>query len=107
MLCLSAPAPTEIYTLSLHDALPILGFCNGRTCGHLINKMMGDTDSGPDFIHLRSQPPIRTISLDRKSTRLNSSHVAISYAVFCLKEKNANQLPVHAALVQRDAQRDP
>lgn len=41
-----------------------MGFCNGRTCGHLVNKMMNETDSGPDFIHLRSQPPIRTISFE-------------------------------------------
>lgn len=42
-----------------------MGFCNGRTCGHLINKITDDTKHAePDFIHLRSQPPIRTISFE-------------------------------------------
>src|SRR5580693_9138690 len=66
-------APTEIYTLSLHDALPISrGF---RGCDH------GRTHSELDA---RAWPR----ALDRKSTRLNSSHSSISYAVFCLKKKN-------------------
>ncbi|WP_072710381.1 (2Fe-2S)-binding protein [Lacicoccus alkaliphilus] len=40
-----------------------MGFCNGRTCGHLINKITGDTQHAePQFIHLKSQPPIRMIS---------------------------------------------
>src|SRR5256885_3796882 len=66
-------ATTEIYTLSLHDALPI---CSGRKGGH-------------DALH-RFTPICRcTVRLDRdrKSTRLNSSHLVISYAVFCLKKK--------------------
>src|SRR5438874_11945254 len=69
------PAPTEIYTLSLHDALPI--------CAQSIRWRYG-----------RIRPSSRDASrrrfkdgLDRKSTRLNSSHVEISYAVFCLKKK--------------------
>src|SRR5687768_18141519 len=74
------PAPTEIYTLSLHDALPILGdfcdvdaecetgTCRSRRC---VEACVGDADCGTD----------------RKSTRLNSSHGYISYAVFCLKKK--------------------
>src|SRR5579884_3937967 len=63
-------ATTEIYTLSLHDALPIL------------LRAVDDTPvwSVSCLFVARSQ--------DRKSTRLNSSHVAISYAVFCLKKKN-------------------
>src|SRR5690349_24511123 len=67
-------ATTEIYTLSLHDALPILpGPSFGRDRVH---------DQG------RSGAGRRLPSLgDRKSTRLNSSHVEISYAVFCLKKK--------------------
>src|SRR5689334_23691829 len=66
-------ATTEIYTLSLHDALPICrpaGACRSGT-------RTGRT------LHL---PAIRG-SADRKSTRLNSSHSSISYAVFCLKKK--------------------
>src|SRR5580700_12054142 len=65
-------ATTEIYTLSLHDALPIRR-CTGCTCtGSLMRSSRRRT--------ARSAP-------DRKSTRLNSSHVEISYAVFCLKKK--------------------
>src|SRR5437660_2230302 len=64
-------ATTEIYTLSLHDALPI--YADGYT-GRA--RMITDEDHGT------------VLGVDRKSTRLNSSHVAISYAVFCLKKKN-------------------
>src|SRR5215467_15068053 len=61
-------ATTEIYTLSLHDALPISGRCT-RPC-------------------LWARCPQRPAAAgDRKSTRLNSSHLVISYAVFCLKKK--------------------
>src|SRR6266513_4854283 len=68
------PATTEIYTLSLHDALPIsvLGICYGA---QLVAQQLGGEVA-------------RTGGGDRKSTRLNSSHVSISYAVFCLKKKN-------------------
>src|SRR6476620_8491164 len=63
-------ATTEIYTLSLHDALPIYGQAVGFG----------------DFVHIiRGNQKSRA---DRKSTRLNSSHANISYAVFCLKKKN-------------------
>src|SRR5215203_7196346 len=63
-------ATTEIYTLSLHDALPIY---------------LGRDVTPPDHGHRahRSAPS----QIDRKSTRLNSSHANISYAVFCLKKK--------------------
>src|SRR5947199_7614008 len=64
------PAPTEIYTLSLHDALPILQNWWGR-------------DDWPDLLGMSTQERVK----DRKSTRLNSSHLGISYAVFCLKKK--------------------
>src|SRR5215471_20527779 len=64
-------APTEIYTLSLHDALPI-----SRTAPGFPWSCRG-WGTGPD----------RRSAGDRKSTRLNSSHVEISYAVFCLKKK--------------------
>src|SRR5947207_15908826 len=68
-------ATTEIYTLSLHDALPISGVGVARSAGWGISV-------------IASTPCIRRPScLDRKSTRLNSSHTVISYAVFCLKKK--------------------
>src|SRR5438445_3647697 len=73
-------APTEIYTLSLHDALPIsdLG-CPLRFWRRLTRSA---------DIPVRSTFRTKVLHrLDRKSTRLNSSHANISYAVFCLKKK--------------------
>src|SRR5439155_27325170 len=77
-------ATTEIYTLSLHDALPICGiaWCAGncaRNCFCARSSFTGRKD-------------IPRTPRDRKSTRLNSSHVAISYAVFCLKKKNHKRI---------------
>src|SRR5207245_9549476 len=73
---LNATATTEIYTLSLHDALPISGRSGpaegGRLPLHATERQARGFDRG-----------------DRKSTRLNSSHGSISYAVFCLKKKNS------------------
>src|SRR5438876_11637752 len=81
-------APTEIYTLSLHDALPIF------------------QRSTPSFVSMaltvargRLRCPVRGRfdasrtrgATDRKSTRLNSSHPSISYAVFCLKKKKKSE----------------
>src|SRR2546427_11666324 len=70
-------ATTEIYTLSLHDALPICGWAPrpGAGCGRGGRDQVGAGD--------RESP----VQRDRKSTRLNSSHSQISYAVFCLKKK--------------------
>src|SRR5256885_13241915 len=66
-------ATTEIYTLSLHDALPIL---DAQQPIRL--RVPDDLDE-----------PFNLTHRDRKSTRLNSSHLVISYAVFCLKKKKA------------------
>src|SRR4051812_49739376 len=66
-------ATTEIYTLSLHDALPI--------SSALARALL------PQVATCRATPS-RWRRRDRKSTRLNSSHMSISYAVFCLKKKN-------------------
>src|SRR2546430_11808655 len=66
-------ATTEIYTLSLHDALPISATITTNHSGR--NRSCNITHA---------------IAQDRKSTRLNSSHSQISYAVFCLKKKNQN-----------------
>src|SRR5690625_6014430 len=71
-------SPTEIYTLSLHDALPIFLHRDDHL---LVLDKPHDMATMPRGAHVLS-------SADRKSTRLNSSHVAISYAVFCLKKKN-------------------
>src|SRR3712207_8706564 len=82
-------ATTEIYTLSLHDALPIslgdrvqtgvVGCCSlDEYEAGVIKK---HENVRPDKVHDRTE------HLDRKSTRLNSSHANISYAVFCLKKK--------------------
>src|SRR5256885_5382300 len=76
-------ATTEIYTLSLHDALPIY---------RLPRLVCAQTD--------RANPLYRSFreGLDRKSTRLNSSHLVISYAVFCLKKKTEDACPLLGTL---------
>src|SRR5207253_11475180 len=98
--------PTQLYTLSLHDALPIFASVTTHRvlaspgpfseCNPYPIARARESESilGP----VRSSPTAcrnvgRGINLgrDRKSTRLNSSHVAISYAVFCLKKKNEHE----------------
>src|SRR5690348_17684977 len=74
------PATTEIYTLSLHDALPILCANFGVVLGGIGVEIID--------VELLQQ---ETERLDRKSTRLNSSHPSISYAVFCLKKKTTER----------------
>src|SRR5207248_9062250 len=74
------PPPTTIYTLSLHDALPI--FLRQQSAGLELEHV----EPAPDFgAHDVAVVPVG--GPDRKSTRLNSSHRTISYAVFCLKKK--------------------
>src|SRR2546428_13934742 len=78
-------ATTEIYTLSLHDALPICGAHRPEQNEHgQIHQERRLSECFP-----RSVPdgPGVGVGRDRKSTRLNSSHDQISYAVFCLKKK--------------------
>src|SRR5437588_1952649 len=80
-------ATTEIYTLSLHDALPISA--QFRTAA--LARCPSAVTRGPRRTHRlvrRRRSDLRNI--DRKSTRLNSSHTVISYAVFCLKKKKKN-----------------
>src|SRR5207244_11696543 len=77
----TAPATTEIYTLSLHDAIPISA--SSYALGLDYNLTPGAARWGP----LRLNPANIRFRTDRKSTRLNSSHQIISYAVFCLKKK--------------------
>src|SRR5438477_7975708 len=87
----NATAPTEIYTLSLHDALPIY---RERSVSDLAradphrNRVIATV---MEVARVARQNVARatsmTVAIDRKSTRLNSSHMSISYAVFCLKKK--------------------
>src|SRR3712207_7419378 len=82
-------ATTEIYTLSLHDALPI--------CADALKLFPAEMIGAVGLKAMRAVFPRETIflpvggitpeTIDRKSTRLNSSHANISYAVFCLKKK--------------------
>src|SRR5258708_25674297 len=80
-------ATTEIYTLSLHDALPICRWLCDRACCARSRCWRAST-----------APPVRSsgpCTGDRKSTRLNSSHQIISYAVFCLKKKKQHETDLH------------
>src|SRR5690606_41647394 len=98
LFCFDHTATTEIYPLSLHDALPIFprplhrvavgGGDDGaliRDDRHLISGLF-DADGSIGHVGA-GQTAARDRAGDRKSTRLNSSHVKISYAVFCLKKK--------------------
>src|SRR3712207_6940758 len=82
-------ATTEIYTLSLHDALPILPLdAVRREAGR--RTAVRHAQSGDERPAIRGRPARgggAGVAEDRKSTRLNSSHANISYAVFCLKKK--------------------
>src|SRR3712207_7177631 len=79
-------ATTEIYTLSLHDALPI--FPEAADGGELLRVQAGAADERAIDVRLgHDRGDVRRLhGADRKSTRLNSSHANISYAVFCLKK---------------------
>src|SRR5439155_24511488 len=101
----TALAPAELYALSLHDALPISVYLprfrqpRGRRCDRREKRrLLRRRARAADGRRRRTAPPrfsrvLRgTLQLDRKSTRLNSSHVAISYAVFCLKKKQRQDL---------------
>src|SRR5438477_13123156 len=89
------PSTTQIYTLSLHDALPI--FAGSRPTNNVFmvdNLMVNDYANGSPGSGLGVNLGVDgiqefrvIIDQDRKSTRLNSSHMSISYAVFCLKKK--------------------
>src|SRR2546428_3586595 len=81
-------ATTEIYTLSLHDALPISPVEVVQRADGGEKGLLGDV--------LRCSG----VAEDRKSTRLNSSHDQISYAVFCLKKKKKTNSKRHAATLQ-------
>src|SRR5690606_41907810 len=92
-------ATTQIYPLSLHDALPILDREEGLAAffpyQRMVQELAGEScqkariDSSPEKSGNHCDP--QRSPTDRKSTRLNSSHVKISYAVFCLKKKKKKQ----------------
>src|SRR2546430_11858203 len=87
-------ATTEIYTLSLHDALPISYSRRHRTSWAQTGSAAQDTHK-------------RVNSRDRKSTRLNSSHSQISYAVFCLKKKKKSTPDLRVPDTRYSARADP
>src|SRR5690606_41664128 len=92
----NAPATTDIYTLSLHDALPIwrtlalLGTSLASGICRILaaRAVMVASAAGITMAFMG----MVLMLVDRKSTRLNSSHVKISYAVFCLKKKNKKNI---------------
>src|SRR5207247_10751364 len=105
-LLLTSTSPAAIYSLSLHDALPILQHrgvmlaaeltanLRQRGRGELLHDVHGHLPRKSDRARiaaylevLLAQIEVFAHALDRKSTRLNSSHEWISYAVFCLKKK--------------------
>src|SRR3712207_7873849 len=95
-------ATTEIYTLSLHDALPIFVPERGdeggeRAAEPTILRLHGRRSSRAEGLDLHVKHISRERKgrkRDRKSTRLNSSHANISYAVFCLKKKKNNIITI-------------
>src|SRR3712207_7710504 len=91
-------ATTEIYTLSLHDALPISksrsAVTVSRTRPPAITDCTSEIGARARAPTWTPQPTIATAIPDRKSTRLNSSHANISYAVFCLKQNWVAGRPV-------------
>src|SRR2546428_8030603 len=82
-------ATTEIYTLSLHDALPI---SVGRVASYTFAPVHAHQTIAASFA-------LDNAYQDRKSTRLNSSHDQISYAVFCLKKKQVHNQPHYTAAI--------
>src|SRR5699024_11827338 len=100
VLFVSVPATISYYTLSLHDALPIWRLLIKIIFANMTNNEMMMNITTDPTIKREDKPALPEISADaasssvnnnsekdRKSTRLNSSHVSISYAVFCLKKK--------------------
>src|SRR3712207_7097479 len=89
-------ATTEIYTLSLHDALPIYDAGSHEAADEVLalGEVQADLPAHGAIHHRQEGGRERNeayTSQDRKSTRLNSSHANISYAVFCLKKKKQRQ----------------
>src|SRR3712207_7349569 len=87
-------ATTEIYTLSLHDALPIYQGQDRDRSHHRPRLARNDLRQGLPGTRQSGHREARPVE-DRKSTRLNSSHANISYAVFCLKKKKTLYNDIH------------
>src|SRR2546430_10460223 len=83
-------ATTEIYTLSLHDALPISA-AGQRSKAMALLRRVKEIEAEDKYVEAGRYGGLYHLYLDRKSTRLNSSHSQISYAVFCLKKKKKQQ----------------
>src|SRR2546422_7618446 len=95
-------ATTEIYTLSLHDALPIsAGFLRAVAADEACSTVRCPTRKRAASRYLPAK-----LERDRKSTRLNSSHGYISYAVFCLKKKKVHLYEVMPDVNRAKAQPD-
>src|SRR5262245_63096560 len=88
LLCYNHTSTTEIYTLSLHDLFRsiLCGGCQTAGCRAGFGKTKCDFQKNVMYALTRRARP-----RDRKSTRLNSSHLGISYAVFCLKKKKIDR----------------
>src|SRR5262245_64196501 len=87
-ICFTPPPTTEIYTLSLHDALPISASKSRLALATAsARKPVAQPVDSPRNPMEATEIPTSSPMRDRKSTRLNSSHLGISYAVFCLKKK--------------------
>src|SRR5688572_32272073 len=84
-------ATTEIYTLSLHDALPISFWKRYTASSYNRLQQWRNLPKTSSPLSDRKFPLRSSNRTDRKSTRLNSSHSQISYAVFCLKKKKKNK----------------
>src|SRR5207244_9568418 len=92
------PPPTATYTLSLHDALPISASRSPRSSATRSSRNVSGAPAARRCLSASRRRSNRTG--DRKSTRLNSSHQIISYAVFCLKKKNATSRAQRIDLTQ-------
>src|SRR2546429_2197542 len=93
---LNDPATTEIYPLPLPDALPI-------SFSHQPTTATAGANIGPVEVSLIDGQGTTIPTLDRKSTRLNSSHGYISYAVFCLKKKKKTDFKANLTKMKRGA----
>src|SRR5947207_11593971 len=97
---------TEIYTLSLHDALPISPSSASAIPGPSSRPATRTSAKSPSSPSAVCGKPAAShtprLAKDRKSTRLNSSHTVISYAVFCLKKKKQNKKNHYVLRQQRE-----